>query len=157
MESFLEWLKEFGKPEIIWFIIGLLLVILEFAVPGLIVIYFGLGAILTAILCVIFNISINVQIIFFVLFSIASLLLTRRYLKNIFIGTNRATDDGIDTENEYVGKKAIVVVPIDAGGEGKIDFQGSHWKATSKESIEEGCRVVITGHCNLTMSVEREK
>jgi membrane protein implicated in regulation of membrane protease activity len=156
MESFLEWLKEFAKPEIIWFIVGLLLVIAEFAIPGLIVIYFGFGAIMTAILCIPFDFSLNTQIILFVIFSLAALLLTRRYLKKVFTGTNRTTRNDIDTENEYIGHKAIVIEPIDAGGEGRIEFQGSHWKATSKEFIEEGCRVVIVGHENLTMKVKRQ-
>jgi inner membrane protein len=157
MESFIEWLNDFSRPEIIWFIVGMVLIILEFAMPGLVIIYFGLGAVLTAALCLMIDFSINAQIILFVIFSVASLLLTRRYLKKIFSGMNRTTDDTFDTDNEYVGKKALVITPIDAGGEGRIDFQGSHWKATSKEFIEEGCRVVITGHENLTMKVKRDK
>ncbi len=38
------------KPEIVWLIIGVILVIMEFAVPGVILVFFGVGAILTAIL-----------------------------------------------------------------------------------------------------------
>ena len=39
----METLKDFLKPEIIWFLIGILLLIMELFVPGLIVMFFGLG------------------------------------------------------------------------------------------------------------------
>ena len=31
-------------PEIIWFIIGLILIIMEFTVPGILTIFFGIGS-----------------------------------------------------------------------------------------------------------------
>ena len=33
----MDWLKGFLEPELIWFLIGLLLLLAEFAVPGLVV------------------------------------------------------------------------------------------------------------------------
>ena len=39
-----DWIKDFMKPEIIWVLVGLLLLLMEFAVPGLIIFFFGLGA-----------------------------------------------------------------------------------------------------------------
>jgi membrane protein implicated in regulation of membrane protease activity len=32
------------EPAMVWFLIGLILIVSEFAVPGLVIIFFGLGA-----------------------------------------------------------------------------------------------------------------
>ena len=39
------------SPEIIWFVIGFVLILVEFAIPGLIVIFFGLGAWVVSFTC----------------------------------------------------------------------------------------------------------
>jgi len=46
-------IKEYLKPELIWFLAGLLLLLLEFAAPGLIVFFFGVGACIVAIVCLV--------------------------------------------------------------------------------------------------------
>ncbi|MHC4497156.1 MAG: NfeD family protein, partial [Planctomycetota bacterium] len=56
-------IKEFLKPEIIWFLVGLALLIMEFAMPGLIIAFFGIGACIVAIVCMITDIGINTQLI----------------------------------------------------------------------------------------------
>ncbi len=157
MSSFIEWLKEFGKPEIVWFLIGLLLIIAEFASPGLIIIYFGLGAIFTAICCLLFNISLNFQITLFVGFSVISLLLTRHFMKKVFTGNKFGETEGFDVQSEYVGHSGVAITDIAGGGEGKIEFQGTDWRATSDDAIEKGSRVVIIGHKNLTLKVKTDK
>jgi inner membrane protein len=157
MSSFIEWLREFGKPEIVWFLIGLLLIIAEFTMPGLIIIYFGLGAIFTAVCCLMFNISINFQIVLFVAFSVVSLLLTRHFMKKVFTGNKFTETEGFDVQSEYVGHSGVAITDIAAGGEGKIEFHGSDWRATSDEAIDKGCRIVIVGHKNLTLKVKADK
>ncbi len=44
-------IKEYLKPEIIWFLVGIALLIMEFAAPGLIIAFFGAGACIVAIVC----------------------------------------------------------------------------------------------------------
>lgn len=156
MDSVLQWLSELNRPEIIWFMIGLVLAISEFAMPGFIVVFFGFGAMLTGLCCYLFHISLNTQLAFFVVFSMVSLVLTRKFLKKIFAGDKKDSSAGLDDESEYKGKKAIVVSRIEAGGTGKIEFQGSDWNATSNETIEQGSRVVIISRENLTMKVKED-
>ena len=59
MENF----KELLKPELIWFIAGLIMLLAEFAMPGLIIFFFGVGAWLVALICLFIDISINIQLI----------------------------------------------------------------------------------------------
>ncbi len=154
MNCISQWLSELNKPEIIWFIIGLVLVISEFAMPGFIIFFFGVGAALTGLSCLLFDISLNVQLLLFVVFSLISLFAFRHLCKKIFIGSKRRQPLGLDDEGEYIGHKATAITRIEAGGEGKVHFNGSDWNATSSQTIEEGTRVIITAHKNLILDVK---
>ena len=43
-------LKGFMRPEFVWAVVGMLLLLAEFGLPGLIVFFFALGAFLVALL-----------------------------------------------------------------------------------------------------------
>ena len=47
----METLKDFFKPELIWILVGIILFVMEFGVPGLIVFFFGVGACAVAVVC----------------------------------------------------------------------------------------------------------
>jgi len=70
-------IKEYLKPELIWFLVGLLLLLLEFAAPGLIVFFFGLGACIVAVVCLLTDITLNTQLIIFIVSSFLFLLILR--------------------------------------------------------------------------------
>ena len=53
----METLKEFLKPELIWFLVGIVLLVMEFVSPGLIIAFFGLGACVVAVVCLFTDIS----------------------------------------------------------------------------------------------------
>jgi membrane protein implicated in regulation of membrane protease activity len=42
------------SPIIIWFVVGLVLILMEFVIPGLVIVFFGLGAWVAAIFVAIF-------------------------------------------------------------------------------------------------------
>ena len=74
-------------PAIIWFLIGLGLIIAELAVPGIILVFFGIAAWVVAILdwCGVESLSVQLWI-----FGITSLLLVfvlRRFVKDWFLGS----------------------------------------------------------------------
>lgn len=145
-----DWLT----PALIWFCLGLILIIIEFIIPGLITIFFGLGAWIVAILCLIFDLSLNVQLIIFILTSILLLIFLRKWFQSIFY--NRSHDSPVNMEEleEYLGKKAIVVAEITATNQGKVEFRGSTWKAEAYETIPEGTTVEIIDKNNITLIVK---
>jgi inner membrane protein len=74
-----------SKPELIWFIIGLVMFLLELVIPGFFIFFFALGAWVTALVCLIADPGINVQLVIFTVSSVLSLLLLRRIIqKNSF-------------------------------------------------------------------------
>jgi len=40
-----------NDPKLIWFLIGVGLLLLEFTAPGLVILFFGIGALITSISC----------------------------------------------------------------------------------------------------------
>ncbi len=66
-------LKEFFSPEIIWFILGLAMLLSEFIMPRLIIAFFGFGAWVVAILCMIIpGISLVPQLCIFIISSVVN-------------------------------------------------------------------------------------
>ena len=111
----METLKGFLEPEVIWFLVGILLLVMEFMLPGLIIAFFGVGACVVAIVCMFADISLNAQLILFIVSSIVLLVLLRSKLKGIFKGHVSSRQDTAEDMNEFAGQRAVVkktIVPI---------------------------------------------
>jgi len=150
----MEMLKDFLRPEIIWFLVGLLLLVLEFALPGLIVGFFGIGAWIVAVVCLITEIGLNSQLVIFIVSSVLSLLLLRRWLKGIFLGHSDSKQDLKHNFEEFVGQRAVVKEKIVPKLGGKIEFHGTNWEAQADEEIADGTVVEIVGKDNITLKVK---
>lgn len=144
------------KPEIVWLIIGVILTLMEFAVPGVILVFFGAGAILTAILtwAGILD-SVAFQALFFAASSVTLLVVLRRYLSKYFKGKIDSGKNGQLYDGEFIGKKVRVkncIIP--STNEGRIEFEGTDWKAVSDHEVEEGQLVEIVSKENITFRVK---
>ncbi len=140
-------------PELIWFVCGVVMIFLEFMLPGVILVFFGVGAIITSILAWVGLLSSPFsQLVVFGVSSLGLLFGLRKYASKFFKG------DSTEEENdEYFGKPARVTQRIIPGElSGKIFFEGSDWKADSKEIIEEGASVRVIGKDNITLIVEKQ-
>ena len=150
-------IKDFLKPELIWFLVGLLLLIFEFMLPGLIIAFFGVGAWLVALLCLLSDYvqgSINTQLIIFILASVLSLLCLRRWLKGIFMGHIVSKQDMTENLEEFMGQRAVVIETITPKAGGKVEFHGTNWAAFADVEIAEGSVVEIIGKENITLKVK---
>ena len=150
-------IKDFLKPELIWFLVGLLLLIFEFMLPGLIIAFFGVGAWLVALLCLLSDYvqgSINTQLIIFILASVLSLLCLRRWLKGIFMGHIVSKQDMTENLEEFMGQRAVVIETITPKAGGKVEFHGTNWVAQADAEIAEGAVVEIIGKENITLKVK---
>lgn len=124
----------------------------EFAVPGLILFFFGLGALFTALLSWMIPMSLTVQLVVFATASLVSLFGLRRWLKPIFMGGASAADDMLP--EGMAGQEAKVLEPITPGVAGRVELNGTAWKAESEESLEEGQTVVVVSQKSLTLIVK---
>ena len=145
-------MDSFFTPELIWFLIGLAFILLEFIIPGVIVIFFGAGAWVNSLLLLIMDFGINTQLIIFLVTSIVFLVILRKKLQSIFVGKTEGSED--DEIDDFVGKKVKVVQKITPIEAGKIILNGTQWKAEAEEEIDEDVIVEIISVQNLTITVK---
>ncbi len=141
---------------LLWFLLGLAFVLGELMLPGVVLLFFGIGAWLAAALLwagVIDSLAASLAV--FTAASLLSLLLLRKYVVRTFKG--RKSGEGLENEErEFIGRLATVCEEIDPKREGgKIEFRGVQWHAAASEVIEKGASVRIVGRENLTLRVER--
>ena len=140
-----------SSPTFWWIIIGLTLMLCEFAIPGLVLFFFGIGAIITG-LFALFIPSLNLQLAIFALFSLLSLFGLRRILKPMLTG--KTTDRNTDYMPEgMIGQRCTVETLIQPDSAGKVILNGASWRAESNETLQPGTRVIIQEQRSLTLIV----
>ena len=149
--------KDFLKPEYIWAFIGVFLLIMEVFMPGLIVFFFGVGALVVAIACAIWHITINAQLILFIVTSVVLLVALRQWLKGVFLGFTSNSQDSQKNTQDFVGKKVVVIQTISPIRPGIVELNGTNWKAAAETTIAAGAVVEIVGNDNLTLLVKPVK
>lgn len=147
------YIMEFTTPSLIWFLAGIVLFLLEMALPGFILFFFGLGAWLTAAVSWFFPLSLNGQILVFIIASLISLLCLRSFVKSAFFG--RAIPGEGDSALATPGAQAVVVAAIVPPAEGKVKYSGTSWRAIADERIEAGEITKIVSQDGLIMKVKR--
>lgn len=137
------------EPAMVWFLIGLILIVSEFAVPGLVIIFFGLGAWAAALALLAIQMSLFFQIVIFLVVSITALLVLRKRFMAVAEHTPDLTD-------EFIGKTAEVEERVKKGAYGKVKFKGTLWKAetASDQVLEKGALVKIVGYESIILKVE---
>ena len=145
-------------PWIIWFVVGLGLIMSEFFVPGIILVFFGLAAWLVAGLSFIgLTTSTPLQL---VVFAAASLLLTgafRRLLMHRLHGGQSALPGGSDQEDEFAGKAVKVLTDFEGpGAMGKVEFKGAEWKARAEEELHPDDAAEIVSVDGITLNIRRQ-
>ena len=143
------------NPTLIWFVVGLLMFVLEMAGPGFVILFFAIGAWIVMILTLFIKMSLNIQLALFLILSILSLILFRNVLKKAFHGHEVDEQDLEKNLNEFVGEKVKVVETIVLNVGGKVEFRGSVWEAHAQEEIPEGEIVRIVDRDNLTLKVQK--
>lgn len=130
------------SPWLIWFLLGIGLAFLELQMPGFIVIFFGIGCWVVAGALLIWELTVAQQVVVFIVSTIVSIVLLRKFLMKIFRGLSSDTaDDGFDDFPK--GVRVTVIRDITPGSNGRINYRGAPWDATSDEEIKEGETVEI--------------
>lgn len=143
-----------NDPAVIWFLIGLGLLLLELVLPGLVILFFGVGAWVTALACVIYDFNLNWQILIFLVASLLGLVLLRKYLRRKFFGKKSGSAE--DQLEEFIGRKAKVIEEF-KDGQGRIEFKGTQWSARSKDPLKKGQWVKILAKDSLILEVKSTK
>ena len=140
----------------LWLSSGIFLTAIEFLVPGLVMVFVGLGALTVALGMHLGYIDEIVQQ--FITFFISSIiyLLTLRFLVLKFVpSVNRK--ENIDEDEEVIGSIVELVADINSGEFGRVEHSGSSWQARAEgdQTILKGEQVKIIGRDNITWIVQK--
>ena len=136
-----------------WIIAGLALVIAEFMVSGLVVIFFGVAALVVGSLKYLGLLDDTVwELTLFAVISLLLLVFVRRFLNDKLMGKERARTGEEDSAG-LIGQRATVVAPF-TNGSGSVTYRGARWQAQSSQTLEAGQIVRITQHDGLWLTVE---
>ncbi|HUX50989.1 MAG TPA: NfeD family protein [Spirochaetia bacterium] len=146
----------FSIPVFLWALAGLLLIGAELLVPGFVIFFFGVGALITAVLTgIIPGLSghLGLQALLWLGSTGLFVGLLRKRFARIFRGTLL---EGRGVGANDIGKKAIVTERISEDAPGRVRYAGTTWKAMSyAEPFEVGEEVIIIEKNNLTYTVTR--
>jgi membrane protein implicated in regulation of membrane protease activity len=145
-----------ASAELLWFLVGLVLLLSELVLPGLVIIFFGVGAWVTALL-VGFDLlpSFNAQLIVFLVTSVLALVIFRKKGQRYFEGRVSGIWNPRASMEDLKGDRAVVTSPIAPNTPGgKVEYHGTTWNAESDVSIAQGQPVVIVERKNLVLHVK---
>lgn len=146
-------MKDLLTPPVIWFLVGLVLLLAELVIPGLIIIFFGIGAWIVALSLVFFDFSLTTQFWIFGISSVLGLILLRRVLKDKFFKEEKSIAGSL--EEEFIGKLAMAESDLVANKAGKVSFKGTQWKAISDCDIKKGEMAKIKDKDSITLLVTK--
>ena len=126
---------------VVWLVAMIVLLVIEGVVPGLISIWFALGA-LAALVSALLHAPLWLQIVWFLVVSIAALALTRPLAKKYINAKTQPTNAAM-----LIGKECVVRESIDnVLGAGAVSVDGKVWTARTENDdikVPEGSRAVV--------------
>lgn len=146
-------------PEIIWMLLGIFLILAEFAVPGLVVIFFGFSALIVGLL-IWAGMPGEGPLPFavFAAVSLGTLLLLRRQCKSWFVGRSLGSQIAGE-DDDFLGREAIVDSGFDnaRAKAGRVTYRGTQWDARTAEEtpLKAGDPVKIIGRKDSVLIVEK--
>jgi len=145
-----------AASELLWFIVGLILLLAELALPGFVIIFFGIGAWVTALAIWLGLVTtFSAQLVTFLVSSMLSLVLFRKQGMRYFGGKTSGRLGPDQSLDDVKGEKAVVVSVIKPKSlEGKVEFNGTIWAAESDVDIAPGIVVEVVERTNLTLKVK---
>ena len=136
-----------------WVVALVVFLIVEAVTAGLVSIWFVLGS-LVALICAALGAAVWLQIFWFVIVSVATLVLTRPLVKRYVDSRSVATN-----ADRSIGRAAVVTERIDnLAATGAVKLDGVVWTARSTDdavAIETGERVTVRAIEGVKLIVER--
>ena len=145
-------------PILIWFLIGLALVLSEFMLPGIILVFFGVGAWIVSLTTWMgLTGGYTSQLLVFAISSILLLAMLRRWFRSKLFGHKDDEQDPFDNLDDLTGETVTVTSVIDpSSGDGKVEYKGAAWSARSDMHLPAGSRAVVVAADGITLVVRPE-
>ena len=137
-----------------WWVVGVILLILEIVVPGVFLLWIGLAAIAVGLISLaLWDAAIwpwQVQMVIFAAFSVLAILIGRSFMKR----TGGSDQPNLNRRSEsLVGREATVFEAI-SNGRGRIKVGDTTWTVTGPD-LEAGTKVRIISGSDGDLRVEK--
>jgi membrane protein implicated in regulation of membrane protease activity len=144
----MEWFQEASYWH--WWVLAVVFIILEVISPAIFFLWMGIAAGVVGLLVLIVpSMAWELQVVLFAAFSVASVVLGRRYLNKHPIESDQPQ---LNRRGEhYIGRTFTLEEPI-VNGQGKIKVDDSIWKITG-EDCPEGTKVEVNGVDGVVLKV----
>lgn len=137
-------MEQLDQIVIAWLVFAAILGLLEFVIPGAILGFLGLSAVIIAMLLHFSVISgfIQTGMTFFVV-SLFMIIFIRSLCLKVMPGD--LSIQNTDEDQDAIGSIVEVLEDIEPNHHGRIRFRGTTWEAESTQAIKPGEKAVITG------------
>jgi membrane protein implicated in regulation of membrane protease activity len=150
----------FGSYVLFWFLLGFMFLILEVLTPGIVFVFFGLGAwLVMGVVYFLPHLGSPFQFLIFTVSSVIFLIMLRRHISDIFRRDRK--EDPTDSLSEsmfaenFLGKEVDVIKEIFPGRPGLVELNGTNWTAKSDQPLATGDRAVVINVANLEVMVKK--
>ena len=134
---------------------GIALVVAEFAVPGVMICFFGAAALVLAGVYAAFpGLPFAAALALYIALSLAMVFGLRRFLPKTFKGRS-SVEAGDPDDDDVAGSLVRVAEAISPDVPGKVEFRGTLWTAAADEPVAAGEIVEILRRENLTLRVRK--
>ena len=141
-------------PVLIWFLAGLALIIFEFALPGVILLFFGVGAWIAAVTTWLgLTPSWTPQLLTFAVSSVVLLVGLRRWFRTRFFGYVEDDQSPKVNLDDLAGHEVSVTSDILPGETGQVQYKGAAWSARSDSTLTAGTAAVIVSAEGIILTV----
>lgn len=138
-----------------WGILGIILLLLELVFPGVFLVWFGLGALLTAFFTLLFSgwlliTTWEMQTILFLIFSVILVLIGRNFFRR-----DRETDEPLLNRrtDQIIGRIVVLDEPI-VDGNGHVRVDDTIWRAKGT-NLPSGTRVRLVSFDDGAFTIEK--
>jgi inner membrane protein len=145
----MDWFTKLD-PHWAWLVIGLVLAVLEMAIPGVFLIWMAGAAIVTGLIAWLVPIGLPVQVVIFAVLAIAAVYSGKRWLVSNPV---ESADPKMNDRGARIVGDVVVVTAIIENGNGRVKHGDSEWLAKGPDA-EPGTRMRIAGHDGTVLLVE---
>jgi len=136
----------------VWFILGVVLIIMEMVAPGVVFLWLGLAALATGFITVTAStLSWEVQFLTFAILSAVSIVAGRRFAARRLTSHDHP---GLNARGStYVGKTYVLAEPV-VNGAGRLTIDDTIWMVSGADAPA-GAKVRVSGQDGTILLIER--
>jgi membrane protein implicated in regulation of membrane protease activity len=136
--------------SVIWFIVGIVLIIGEVLTFTFYLLWLGIGALVAALIAVWWPDQYLVQFGVGAAVTLGLTFYTRSFAKKV-----QTAPGFIDKVEDLIGSKGVVIEAIEADGLGVVRVGNETWSAKADEAIEPEEQIVVTARGTSILTVEK--